>query len=553
MTAFTTSETSSFIPRHKGWFSVTTLVAVICATPLIAVLYTACFPTENIWPHLAETVLPRYLLTTMLLLLGVGFFSTLFGMTSAWLVACFDFPGKRWLSWMLLLPFAVPAYVIAYVYTDLLEYSGYIQTWLRAVFEWQTPRDYWFPEIRSLGGAIVMFSLVLYPYIYLTCRSALLEQSESLVLASRSLGASSLKTFFSVLLPIIRPALAVGLALVLMETLNDYGTVSFFAVQSLTAGLYDTWLNMGNLGGAAQIASLMVGIALLMLFLERFSRRRIKTYSGGTKKRPSSPTLLYGWKGNLATAFCFLLVFFGFVIPAGLLSYYAYLYLEQSWTPEFLAYARNSLTLSSLAAVILLLVGTLLAYAQRVSPTRINHAMIRLASVGYAMPGAVLAIGVIIPLASLDNSIDSFSREQFDFSTGLILSGTIVAILYAYSTRFLTVSFGSMESGLARITPTMDQASRTLGKNTLQTLWLVHMPLLNRSILTAALIVFVDCMKELPATLILRPFNFETLATHVYQFASDELLEQSALSALLIVLVGLLPVILLNRASTRNI
>jgi len=524
----------------------------VCALPLIAVVVIAFFPEENIWPHLASTVLPRYLWTTFLLLVGVGSLATLFGLTSAWLVAHFSFPGRRLFSWALLLPFAVPAYVIAYVYTDLLEYSGLVQGSLRAWFNWSSPADYWFPEIRSTGGAILMFALVLYPYIYLTCRAALLEQSESMVLASRSLGVGTLKTLFRIVLPVIRPALAVGLALVLMETLNDYGTVSFFAVQSLTAGLYDTWLNMGNLGGAAQIASLMVGIAFLLLYLERFSRRQIKTYQSGVRKRPLRPRRLNPMFAVLAVLFCGLLVLGGFVVPAGLLGYYAVVYFQQSWTPEFVTYALNSLTLASTAAIVLLVLGVLLAYSQRIAPRPLNLGMIRLACIGYAMPGAVLAIGVIVPLAALDNTINDYTEAYFNISPGLIFSGSVFAIIYAYSARFLTVSVGSAESGLARITPSMDQASKILGKDNLQTLFRIHLPLLRRSLLTAALIVFVDCMKELPATLLLRPFNFETLATYVYQYASDELLEQSALAALFIVVAGLLPVLLLNRASTRR-
>ena len=451
--------------------------------------------------------------------------ATFFGLTSAWLIAHYNFPCKKIFSWALLLPFAVPAYVIAYVYTDLLEYSGVVQIHLRAWFGWQSPADYWFPEIRSTGGAILMFALVLYPYIYLTCRAALLEQSESMVLASRWLGVGTARTLFRVVLPAIRPSLAVGLALVMMETLNDYGTVSYFAVQSLTAGLYDTWLGMGNLGGAAQIASLMVGVSLLLLFLERLSRKRLKTYQSGVRKRPLRPRRLSAGKSMLAIIFCSTLVVLGFLIPAGLLTYYAVAYFQQSWTTEFLTYTFNSLFLATTAAILLVVLGVLLAYAQRIAPRPFNLSMIRLASIGYAMPGAVLAIGVVIPLAAIDNSIDDFATRFFGFSTGLLLSGTVVAILYAYCARFLTVSFGSAESGLARITPSMDQAAKTLGKGSLQTLFLIHLPLLRKSLLTAALIVFVDCMKELPATLLLRPFNFETLATYVYQYASDELLE----------------------------
>ncbi|MDG9672007.1 iron ABC transporter permease [Hahella sp. CR1] len=539
-------------PDARRWRFFSAIVALIAVIPLLAVIYVAFFPTENIWPHLWSTVLPRYLEATFFLMLGVGLLATFFGVTSAWLVAFYRFPGRKLFSWALLLPFAVPAYVIAYVYTDLLEYSGPVQALLREWFGWRTPRDYWFPQIRSLGGAVIMFSLVLYPYIYLTCRAALMEQSDSLLMASRSLGAGALRTFYRIVLPIIRPALAVGLALVLMETLNDFGTVSFFAVQTLTAGLYDTWLNLGNVGGAAQIAALMVGIALALLYLERASRHKSKSYQSGGRTRPLTPTQLTGKSGFIASAFCFLLVFFGFLVPASVLGYYSIEYFDVTWNSEFFRLAMNSLQLATIAAALLVVVGALLAYSQRIAPSALNKSMARLASVGYAMPGAVLAIGVIVPLGALDNGIDGVARDYFNTSTGLIFSGTIAAIIYAYSARFLAISLGSAESGLGRITPSMDQAARTLGHSSLSILTKVHLPLLSRSMLTAAIIVFVDVLKELPATLILRPFNFETLATYLYQYASDELLEHSALAAMFIVATGIIPVILLNRASTAK-
>ncbi len=536
----------------KAWLVASTITTFVVALPVLAIFYLAFFPEENIWPHLASTVLPHYITTTLLLMLGVGIGSTLLGISTAWLVANCAFPGRKYFSWMLLLPFAVPAYVIAYTYTDFLEYAGPVQSALRALFGWQSPADYWFPAIRSLGGAIVVMSLVLYPYVYMLARSAFLEQSPSLFIASRSLGKTPLQSFFQVSLPVTRPAIIAGLSLVLMETLNDFGTVDFFAVRTLTAGLYDTWLNLGNIGGAAQIACVMLIFVVSLIYSERYSRRKIKLYQNRINQHNNERIRLTGGKGALAVLACGIPVLLGFLLPAGLLSWYAIKYFELSWNSNFFAYSQNSFTLSAASALMTIIAGILLTYTHRLSKTTFSKLLVRTASLGYAMPGAVLAVGVIIPLAAFDNQVDAFARQFFDTSTGLLLSGTIFALVMAYSIRFLAVAAGGIEASLEKVTPNMDLAARSLGLNTYQALRRVHLPIISRGVLTAALIVFVDCMKELPATLILRPFNFETLATYVYQLASDELLEESALSALLIVVVGIIPVILLSKTIDRR-
>ena len=485
-------------------------------------------------------------------MLGVVTLTFLVGTGSAWLISMYDFPGKKWLSWALLLPFAVPAYVVAYVYTDLLEYAGPVQSTLRAVFGWQSMQDYWFPEIRSMSGAIIMMSLALYPYVYMLARTSFLDQSVSLYQVSRSLGVTPLVFFYRVSLPIARPAIAVGLALVLMETLNDFGTVDYFAVQTLTAGLYDTWLNMGNLGGAAQIAGVMVIVVVLLVSLERYSRRQQKQFNSRNHGNPIPCQTLTGTKAILATAGAALPVVLGFIIPFAVLSCYAFQYFDVSWSSDFLTFASNSFGLSAIAAMLTLVLGTLLAYSKRMNRHPLTDFAIRISGLGYAVPGAVLAIGIIIPFAWFDNQLDAFMRSTFGISTGLILSGTAFAVLFAYLVRFLAVASGSIESSLDKVTPNMDMASRSLGHSYMSTLIRVHLPIIRRGALTAMLVVFVDCMKELPATLILRPFNFETLATQVYQYASDELLEQSALSALVIVLVGIIPVILLDKTISKR-
>ncbi|MFT7371964.1 MAG: iron(III) transport system permease protein [Oleiphilaceae bacterium] len=538
--------------QEKPWFISSLIIALLISLPILAVLYLAFFPDENAWPHLISTVLPSYLKNTLILMAGVGFLTLAIGTGAAWLVATYDFPGKRWLSWALLLPFSMPAYVVAYTYTDLLEYAGLIQTGLRSIFSWNSSQDYWFPEIRSMGGAILMMSLVLYPYVYMLARAAFLEQSISLYRIARSLGSSPFQFFYRVSLPIARPALAVGLALVLMETLNDFGTVDYFAVRTLTAGLYDTWLNMGNLGGAAQIAVLMVLVVTILISLERYSRRKQKQFNSRNPGAPIPTIRLTGKYAYGAFILAFIPVLFGFLIPFLILSYYAINYFDISWSSKFVTYALNSFSLAGMAAIITLVLGLILAYTKRTNKNKATRFFVGFASLGYAVPGAVLAIGIIIPLAAFDNFVDSIMREYFQISTGLILSGTVFAIVFSYSVRFLAVASGSIESSLDKITPNMDMASRSMGHSHLSTLIRVHIPMIRRGALTAMLVVFVDCLKELPATLILRPFNFETLATQVYQFASDELLERSALSALVIVLVGIIPVILLDKSISKK-
>ncbi len=534
------------------WLVAAGLITAIVALPVMSVVLLAFFPDENIWPHLMDTTLPRYLATTLKLMLGVGMLTLAIGLSSAWAVTMCEFPGRKIFEWAMLLPFAIPAYVIAYVYTSLLDYPGPVQSTLRSWMGWESAADYWFPHIRSLEGAILMIGLVLYPYVYLLARAAFLEQSPSLFAVSRSLGHSALSTFFRVVLPIARPAIAVGLSLVLMETLNDFGTVDFFAVQTLTAGLFDTWMNLGNLGGAAQIATIMLMFVVILVTLERYSRRRQQQYAGRDNREPIQRFTMSFPRQMVCLAVCVLPLLFGFVIPAFTLGLYAWEYFDTSWNPDFLENTLNSLFLSGTAALTTLLIGITLAYSRRLHNTRKMQVLMRLSSLGYAMPGAVLAVGVIVPLAGFDNWLDTLMRDHFGISTGLLLSGSAFALVFAYTVRFLAVSAGSVESALQKITPSMDMASRSLGHSPGKTLVKVHLPMLRGTLLTAALVVFVDCMKELPATLILRPFNFETLATYVYQFASDERLYHSALPSLIIVLAGIVPIILMSRSISNS-
>lgn len=529
------------------------LVGALICMPLFAVVWLALTPTENIWPHLLSTVLPTYISTTGLLMLGVAIGTSVIGVATAWCVTHLEFTGRSVFTWALLLPLAVPAYVIAYVYTDLLEFAGPVQTALRSMFGWQSARDYSFPSIRSLGGAIAMMVLVLYPYVYLLARSAFTEQSSSLLEAARALGQSQTKSFFAISLPLARPAIAVGVALALMETLNDFGTVDYFSVRTLTAGIYDVWLGMGNLGGGAQIACLLLLFVLLILWIERSSRKKQQQFQPSASRfRPVQRTQVRGWKHGFVFLICGLPVLLGFIVPAAVLANYAVSNFDNSWNADFRQTALNSITLSATAAVITVCIGIFLAYSMRIRPGKVLRWCTRLASTSYALPGLVLAIGVMIPFTRFDNALDAFAREHFNTSTGLLLSGTVAAIIFAYVVRFMAVAYGSIESSLSKITPSMDMAAKSLGKTPGVMLWKVHIPMMRTGIITAALVVFVDCMKELPATLILRPFNFDTLATHVYQFASDELIDEAALGALFIVLTGLVPIIILSRSIDRS-
>jgi iron(III) transport system permease protein len=459
------------------------------------------------------------------------------------------FPGRRVFEWALLLPLAMPAYIVAFVYTDVFEYAGPVQGALRDLFGWQSARDYWFPEIRSMGGAIFVMSFVLYPYVYLLGRAAFQEQSACAFEVSRTLGRGAWGTFRAVSLPLARPALVAGTALALMETLADFGTVDYFAVYTLTLGVFNVWLNMGNAGGAAQIALVMLAAVMLLLSLERVSRRKQRHFGMTTRHRPHPGFTLSGWRAAAAVIGCALPIAIGFAIPAGILLDYAIRFFAGSWNADYGTYARNSIGLSAAAAAAAVAVALFIGYGRRLAGGTTVAAMSRLAGTGYAIPGTVLAIGVIIPFAAFDNGLDAVMRRTFGVSTGLLLSGTVFAVIFAYVVRFLAVALGAVEAGLGRIRPTMDMAARTLGLTPTAALRRVHLPLIRGSLLAAATIVFVDCMKELPATLILRPFNFETLATQVYQFASTEQLELSALSALTIVAAGIVPIILLGRAA----
>lgn len=538
--------------RNTGLLIVVSIVAALVLAPIATLVVLAMRPAGDIWPHLWSTVLPRSVATTALLMLGVGAMTSFIGVGTAWLVTMCRFPGRRLFDWALLIPLAVPTYIVAYAYVDILDYTGPVQSALRALFGFTTSRDYWFPEVRSLGGAIIVMGLVLYPYVYLTARATFLMQSSCILDVSRTLGCGPLRLFFRVALPLARPAIAVGVSLALMECLNDIGAVEFFGVQTLTFSVYDTWLNRGSLPGAAQMACAMLLVVFALLWAERYARRNQRFHLTTSRYRPLPGYRLKTPMATLAVISCTLPILLGFVLPALLLADFASRRLEQLVAPAFLSATFNSLTLAFIAAVATVGVGVMLAYAQRVRPTPLLQGAARLASIGYAVPGTILAVGILIPLAAFDNFVDGLSRQFLGIATGLLLTGSGAALVYAYVARFLAVSYGSIESGFGKISPHLDMVSRTLGRSALKTLVQVDLPIIKPVLLSAALLVFVDCMKELPATILLRPFNFETLSTTVYIAASHEVFEDAALPALAIVLVGLIPVILLARTSATT-
>lgn len=542
-------------PRARRWIGDWRLgvvaVALITALPVITVFSFIFKPAAGVWQHLAATGLHDYIVNSILLMVGVGVGTLLLGVSTAWVSATCDFPGRRWFEWALLLPMAIPAYIIAYTYTGLLDFAGPVQGLLRDTFGWGYG-DYWFPNIRSLAGAILMLSLVLYPYVYLLARAAFLEQSVCVLEVSRTLGASPTRTFLRVALPMARPAIIAGLLLALMETLADYGTVQYFGVSTFTTGIFRTWFGLGDPAAAAQLSAVLMGFVFVLIVLERWSRRAARYHDAGARVRSLPRHQLKGWRMAVGLAVCIVPLLFGFLLPAGQMLVWSVRTAGKMLDADFLLIVTNSLALASSAALVTLLMGLFMAYGKRLHGNRLVDGAVRTAGMGYAIPGTVIAIGVMIPFAWLDNNIDAWMRAHFNFSTGLLLSGTLAALLFAYLVRFLAVALQTVEAGLARIRPGMDDAARSLGLGPMHVLRKVHVPMLRGSLLTAMLLVFVDVLKELPATLVLRPFNFNTLAVRTYELATDERLADAASASLAIVLAGIIPVILLSRSLSQT-
>jgi len=541
------------LPRggRSGWGPGITALALVLALPVLVVVGFLFVPAGEVWQHLVDTVLRDYVANSLLLMAGVALGTLVGGVGAAWLTSMCRFPGRGFFEWALLLPMAMPAYIIAYTYTGLLDFAGPLQTALRAATGWGFG-DYWVPQVRSLPGAAIMLSLVLYPYVYLLARAAFLGQSLCVLEVSRTLGNGPWRTFFAVALPLARPAIVAGLSLALMETLADYGTVQYFGVATFTTGIFRTWFGLGSAPAAAQLSALLLGFVLVLILIERLSRRRARYHHTSQRQQAIRGHRLTGMRAAAAFAFCLLPVLLGFLVPAGQLAWWALTIAQTAYDAAFVRLVLNTLTLAGVTALLALLLALLLGYGRRLHPSLSVRAAVRTAGMGYAVPGTVIAIGVLIPFAWLDRGIDAWMQTALGISPGLLLSGTLTALVFAYLVRFLAVALQTVEAGLGRIRPSMDEAGRSLGYRPGEILRRVHIPMLRGSLFTAVLLVFVDVLKELPATLVLRPFNFNTLAVRAYELASDERLADCAPAALTIVLAGLLPVILLSRSITRS-
>ena len=524
------------------------LIAIFVLLPILAVIWFAFNPTDNIWPHLMATTLPRYLANTAILMGSVGLLAALVGTGAAWVVVMYQFPGRRWLQWALLMPLAVPAYVGAYALVDFFEYAGPVQTALRATFGWTNAQDYAFPAIRTRGAATVVLSAALYPYVYILARAAFREQSGASYDVARALGAGPLARFWRVGFPLARPAIAAGVAVVMMETVNDFGTVDYFAVQTLTTGIFSVWLQGGNLGGAAQLATSVLIIIVFLVTLEKLSRRKSRFFMTARNTRPVTPAALKGAVALLATFACALPIVIGFVLPMAVLLSYAMDAGEWAAPGLHLAVART-VTVAGIAAVLTVIGGVFMVYGVRLSGKRLPAILMPVTAIGYAAPGAVLALGILVPLAAFDNRFADLVLAITGYDPGLVFTGTAAALVLAYVVRFFAIAQGTADAALGRVAPSLPMAARSLGRTAGGTLRAVHLPLVRASIGSALLLVFVDAVKELPATLLLRPFNFDTLATRVHAKASLENIAEAAPAALMISVIGLAAVALLARAN----
>jgi iron(III) transport system permease protein len=522
-------------------------VGAICVAPIVAAALAALAGDLETWRSLASTVLPGYVLNTVALVAIVATGTAAIGTGAAWLVTMYRFPGARLLEVLLVLPLAFPAYVLAYAYTDFLSHPGAVQTALRAVTGWG-PRDYWFPNVRSLPGAAVMLTSVFYPYVYLLARTAFAQQSGAAYLAARTLGQGPWGAFFRVSLPMARPGIAAGVLLAIMETIADYGTVSYFNVRTFSTGIYQAWFAMQDRAGAAQLALCLLACALVLAGAERMERGRARSHGRGGRLAGIVPQRLAGWRGWAAASLCAAPLFIGFVLPVAILATMASGADQSLLDPRYQRFVANSLTLAGLAAAVTVAGAIVIGFRARMRPGRSSRTLVLGAGLGYAVPGGVIAVGLLVPFAHLDNLVDAWARARLGVSTGLLLTGSIWLLVLAYMARFMAVALNAYDAGMATVSPKVDAVARTLGRRPVAVLGTVHLPILRGSLMTALLIVFVDTMKELPATLMMRPFNFDTLAVQAHRLAADERLDAAAVPSLVIAAIGVLPVILLCRA-----
>ena len=543
------SQNKSLVKANVGWSASALLISAFILLPIVSVIFLAVFPTDNIWPHLMATTLPRYISTTILLMISVGTLAGIIGTLTAWLVVRYSFTGSIWLQWALLMPLAIPGYVGAYALVDLLEYAGPIQSILRETFGWSSSQDYWFPEIRSFGAAVFVLSLSLYPYVYLLTRVAFRDQASSVEEVARSLGAPPFERFFKISLPLARPAVAAGVAIVMMETVNDFGTVDYFAVQTLTTGIFSVWLQSSNVGGAAQLACVVLTIVILLVSLEKLSRRRMQFFNMSSKQKKVKKIRVHGAINILAFLCCFMPVLLGFALPLVVLAEHSmsspHLFLDKALIDA----TWNTVFTGTIAAAFTVFLSIFMVFGMKSMKGKLPKITMPITTIGYAVPGAVLGVGILIPLAALDNAMADAIYFITDIDLGLIFTGTSFAIILAYIVRFFAIGQSATEAALGRISPNLEHAARSLGKNRASILNKIYLPIIKGSLGSAMLLVFVDCVKELPATLLLRPFNFDTLSTRVHEQASLEDLANAAPAAIYISLVGLCAVVLLARTN----
>lgn len=529
-------------------------IAFIIAIPLIAILFISFYPEELLWEHYLSTVFPSYLLNTLIYTFGSSIVATILGTTSAWIVSSTNIPGRNILNWVLLFPFAIPAYVVAFVYAELFEYSGLIQTLYRWIFDYKSYAEYSFFDFRNMGGAIFVSSIVMYPYVFLMARPAFVQQAGYVLEITKTMGHSSLNSFFKISLPIAMPSILVGSILVLMETMGDFGVVSLFGVHTLTFVIYDVWLEMNDVGFAAQIALVILVFVFLLIYLDKVYRNRQKIYlSTNSLLKPYRLIDLSKGQKILSLVFCWGLFILGFAVPALILLDYSIRFFDQAYTDKFNEYLFNSFSLAVTGVFFVMLFSIILGYySRRKKHFKINNFLISFCRIGYAVPGGVFAIGVFVPFAMFDNFIDEYMIKYFNISTGLLISGGVILLIYAYVAKFINVGVGSVESSLQRVSHTMDDVALLMGHNKFNIISKIHFPLIKVGIISGSIIIFVDIVKELPATLLLRPFNYETLATFVYQYASDDLIEQASMGALIMVLLGMIPVSILCYFTNTN-
>ncbi len=535
-------------PGGGLWSAGALIIAALVVLPILSVLVLAFHPTENIWPHLLSTTLPRYAGNTAILTIGAGALAAAMGAGAAWLVTMYRFPFVGVLEWLLLLPLAIPAYIGAYALVDFLDYSGPVQVALREAMGWTSARDYWFPQVRSRTAAVIVLAAALYPYVYMLARAAFREQSGGSYEVARALGAGPIGLFWRVGLPLARPAIAAGAAIVMMETVNDFGVVDFFAVQTLTTGIFTVWLETGNAGGAAQIACVILAVILALVALEKVSRRNSRYYHSARQPRPITRIDLSGGAGWIATALCAVPVAVGFVLPLAVIASHA-LDRSETWLSTGLGRAfLNTLTVGGAAALLTVAGAVFMVYGVRLTGRKLPKLILPVTTIGYAAPGAVLAVGILIPVAAFDHRVADAVLWLTGRDPGLILTGSAAAIVLAYVVRFFAIAQGATDAAFGRVSPSLPMAARSLGRTAGGALREVYLPLMKGSVGTALLLVFVDCVKELPATLLLRPFNYDTLATRAHEKASLENIAEAAPPALLVIAVGLVAVAFLARA-----